>query len=365
VALLKTPFNGFHRESNAKLIDFGGWEMPLQYSRIVPEHHQVRNHAGLFDVSHMGELRIRGDRALEVVRHLVTNDVNIEDGQAQYTCMCNERGGVVDDLIVYRVAKDDFLLCVNAANREKDFQWAVSHNPLPGDVTVENHSDDWAQVAIQGRTAQETLQKLTGLSLSDIGYFWFAQGAVAGVSDCIIARTGYTGEDGFEVFIPAADAASVWPAILDAGKDLGVQPIGLGARDTLRLEARLHLYGNDMNDDTTALEAALGWCTKLKTKDDFVGKAALVAQREAGLTKRLVGLVVDKRIPRPHCPILADGEVVGEVTSGTRSPSLEVGIALGYVKRPFTRPGTQLQVDVRGRAADAKVVKGPFYTRPY
>ncbi len=364
MSLRRTPFFSFHKDAGAKLIDFGGWEMPLQYTRLLAEHAQVRQSVGLFDVSHMGELRVKGAEALAVVRYLVTNTVDIADGQAQYTCMCQPDGGVVDDLIVYRLAADDYLLCVNASNREKDFQHALAHNPLPDEVAITDESDDWAQVAIQGRKAAATLGKLTDVDLSAIGYFWFAQGTVAGVAGCIIARTGYTGEDGFEVFVPAAQAAAVWPAILEAGAAHGIVPVGLGARDTLRLEARLHLYGNDMDATTTPLEAALGWCTKLE-KPPFVGRDAMRAQKQAGLRRRLVGMKVTGRIPRPHQPILSDGEVIGEVTSGTRSPTLGYGIALGYVPPRLARPGTQLQIDVRGKTASAEVVRGPFYKRDY
>lgn len=364
MSLRRTPFYRCHKEASAKLIDFGGWEMPLQYTGIISEHKTVRAATGLFDVSHMGELRITGPQALQAVKFLVTNDVEIADGQAQYTCMCKPDGGVVDDLIVYQISPADILLCVNASNQEKDYQWAKSQLEGRFEVTVTDQSADWAQVAIQGRGAVDTLQALTDCDLSTIRYFWFAPATVAGVEDCIIARTGYTGEDGFEVFIPAASAEPVWPAILAAGAEHGIAPIGLGARDTLRLEARLHLYGNDMNESTTAIEAALGWCTKLKG-EDFLGRDAMRAQRKSGLTKRLVGMTVSGRIPRPHCPILAEGEVVGEVTSGTRSPTLGHGIALGYVPPRLAKPGTTLTIDVRGRTAEAVVVRGPFYKRDY
>ena len=364
MSLRRTPFFEHHSQAGAKLIDFGGWEMPLQYSGIIAEHRTVRTAVGLFDVSHMGELRVTGAEALAAVKYLVTNDVEIADGQAQYTCMCRPDGGVVDDLIVYRISDTDLLLCVNASNQEKDYAWAKSQLEGRFDVSVTDQSAGWAQVAIQGRGAVATLAALTDADLSAIRYFWFSQATVAGVEGCIIARTGYTGEDGFEVFIPAASAGPVWPAILEAGAAHGIAPIGLGARDTLRLEARLHLYGNDMDETTTALEAALGWCTKLKG-DDFLGRDAMRQQRRDGLTKRLVGMTVTGRIPRPHCPIRAEGEVVGEVTSGTRSPTLGHGIALGYVPPKLAKPGTTLQIDVRGRIAEAVVVRGPFYKRDY
>jgi len=364
MSLRRTPFHANHLEAGAKMVDFGGWHMPLSYTRVIPEHNQVRTSVGLFDVSHMGEVRVHGPRALDAVRHLVTNDVDIEISQAQYTCMCRPDGGVVDDLIVYRLAEQDFLLCINAANREKDFAWIRDNNPHKDGAQTDNVSDFWAQLAIQGRNAEATLQKLTDADLSTLKYFWFVPATVAGIEGCLIARTGYTGEDGFEVFLPAGAADVLWPAIMDAGAEFALAPIGLAARDTLRLEARLHLYGSDMSEETTALEAALGWCTKLK-KGDFIGREAMVAQRKGGLSRRLVGLVVDKRIPRPHCPIRHDGEVVGEVTSGTRSPTLGQNIALGYVPPALARPGTTLEIDVRGKMASATVVRGPFYKRDY
>ncbi len=364
MTLRRIPFYTHHSAAGAKLIDFGGWEMPVQYEGILSEHATVRDAVGLFDVSHMGELRVTGPDALAAVKYLVTNDVEIADGQAQYSCMCKPDGGVVDDLIVYRISSTDILLCVNASNQEKDYAWAKGQLEGRFSVTVEDQSADWAQVAIQGRGAVPTLAALTDCDLSAIRYFWFAPATVAGIEGCLIARTGYTGEDGFEVFIPAAQASPAWPAILEAGAAHGIAPIGLGARDTLRLEARLHLYGNDMDESTSALQASLGWCTKLKG-DDFLGRDAMRQQARAGLDKRLIGMTVEGRIPRPHCPILSGGAIVGEVTSGTRSPTLGYGIALGYVPADLAKAGTTLQIDVRGRTAEAVVVNGPFYKRDY
>jgi aminomethyltransferase len=363
MSLRRTPFFECHQAASGRLIDFGGWELPVQYTGIIEEHKQVRSSVGLFDVSHMGEVFLRGPSALKAVRHLVTNNVDIPNGHAQYTAMCNHEGGIVDDLIVYRLADDEVLICVNAANRDKDYNWIKDNNPCD-DVAVVNESDDWAQIAIQGRYATQILDTLTDQDLSSVASFGVVRGAVAGVGGCIMARTGYTGEDGFEVFIPAENAAAVWPAILAAGAEFGIQPIGLGARDTLRLEAKLMLYGNDISDDTSPLEAGLGWVTKFD-KEDFIGKSALQAQKEAGLTRRLVCLVVEKRIARPHCPIMVDGEVVGEVTSGTKAPTVGTNIALGYVPRRFARPGNCVQIDIRGRIAEAEVVKPPFYRRSY
>ena len=365
MSLRRTPFYANHVEAGARLIDFGGWELPVQYTGLIKEHLAVRSAVGLFDVSHMGEVFIRGPKALDAIRHLVTNDVDIADGQAQYTAICQPDGGIVDDVIVYRIHDRLVLVCVNAANREKDFAWLTANNPYPDDAVMTDESDDWAQVAIQGRHAAALLQQLTTEDLSEVGSYRFRLGTMATtIGGCIFARTGYTGEDGFEVFLPASAADHAWRAITYAGEAYGLQPIGLGARDTLRLEMKYCLYGNDIDETTTPLEAGLGWVTKLK-KPDFIGKAALVAQREAGVPRALVAMVVEGRIARPHCPILSDGAAVGEVTSGTRSPSLESNIALGYVPRHLSRVGTRLQVDIRGKLADAEIVKPPFYSRPY
>ena len=365
MSLRRTPFYAFHNEAGARLIDFGGWELPVQYEGLIPEHRRVREKVGLFDVSHMGEVRVCGARAVEAVDRLVANTVtDLVDGQARYTPMCNERGGIVDDLIVYRIAADDLLICVNAANRDKDFSWMRDRNPFPGEVEVVDEHDRWAQVAVQGPGAEATLDAITDADLSALAYYHFVQGTVAGISGCIIARTGYTGEDGFEVFLPTEGASVLWPAVLEAGAPQGIAPIGLGARDTLRLEAKMMLYGADMNDDTTALEAALGWAIDLDKSADFIGKAALVAQKAARPDRRLVGLIVEKRPARAHCAVLHDGEVVGEVTSGTKAPTLGKNIALAYVPRQLARPGTALEIDIRGRSRVPAVVhRGPFYKR--
>jgi aminomethyltransferase len=358
----RTAFHEYHRDAGARLIDFGGWEMPVQYTGILDEHHATRQRVGLFDVSHMGEVRFRGPGALEAVNRLVTNDVaRLVDGQAMYTAMCHPHGGIVDDLIVYRLHAEDVLICVNAANREKDLAWMRAHT---SGVDVANESDQWAQVAIQGRHAQELLQALTATPLAPIKNYWFATGTFAGVEGCILARTGYTGEDGFEVFLPAGAADLVWGAIHAEGAKYGLANIGLGARDTLRLEMKYCLYGNDITDDTNPLEAGLGWVTRLE-KGDFIGRDALLRVKEQGVSRRLVGLAVEGRIARPHCPVLAAGDVVGEVTSGTRAPSLEANIAMAYVPAALSKTGTELEVDVRGKAARATVVKTPFYNRPY
>jgi aminomethyltransferase len=276
--------------------------------------------------------------------------------------MCNEQGGIVDDLIVYRVGPEEILICVNAANREKDYNWMKSHNPLGAELT--NESDFWAQVAVQGRHAEALLQSLTNIPLNTIKTYWFAQGTFAGVENCILARTGYTGEDGFEVFLPAGAADIVWNALQTAGVAFGLANIGLGARDTLRLEMKYALYGNDIDDTTNPLEAGLGWVTKLE-KGDFFGRDAILAAKAKGISRRLVGLEVEGRIARQHSLVLAGGEVVGEVTSGSQSPRLKKNIAMAYVPTALAAAGTRLQVDIRGKLAEAVVSKTPFYTRPY
>jgi aminomethyltransferase len=359
----RTPFHEYHRDAGARLIDFGGWEMPVQYTGIIEEHQACRSAVGLFDVSHMGEVRFRGPRAVEAVSYLVTNDPSrLAIGQAQYTAMCNERGGIVDDLVVYRLGVEDVMICVNAANRDKDLGWMRAHNPLGADI--ECQGDQWAQLAIQGRNAAAIVESLLGSSVSHVANYHFVQGTFAGIEGCIVARTGYTGEDGFEVFLPAGGADLAWNAIHAAGAPLGLKNIGLGARDTLRLEMRYCLYGNDIDDDTTPLEAGLGWVTKLD-KGDFVGRDAIARQKEAGVKRRMVGLVVQDKIARHGYPVLHGEQAVGTVTSGTRGPSIEQNVAIAYVPAELSKVGTALQVDVRGRVAEAVVSKTPFYTRPY
>lgn len=364
MTLKQTPLFDQHVARGARMTEFGGWNMPVQYSGILAEHARVRTAAGLFDVSHMGEVALEGEDASAAVSWLVSNDVSsIDVGQAQYNVMCNESGGVVDDVVVYRRGEQSFMVCVNAANRQKDFDWMVKHNRFP-QVTIENHSDAWGQVAIQGPKATQILQSLTALPLATIETYWFGEGAVAGVDGCIVARTGYTGEDGFEVFMPAEQAPSVWTALLQAGESDGILPIGLGARDTLRLEVRYCLYGHELTDETSPLQAGLGWVTKIGKEGGFVGEEALAA-RKGNESHRLVGLVMQgKRIGRENMTIHdADGQEVGWVTSGTRSPTLKKGVCLGYVSRTCMRPGTMLQVDVRGKRESAIVHKGPFYQR--
>ncbi len=366
MTLKRTPFFEFHLAHGGKLVDFGGWELPVQYQGIKKEHLRVRSGVGLFDVSHMGELRCRGPQALQAVQGLITNDAAaLPDGHALYTPMCNHRGGIVDDLLVYRLSDQDFFLIVNGANVAKDFAWVLENNPCPDGATFTDESDRWGQLAIQGRHAQAALQPLVDLDLARLGHYEFTLATIQGVPRCVVSRTGYTGEDGFEIYLPASGAQAIWPAVMQAGAPFDLAPVGLGARDTLRLESKLCLYGNDLDDDTTPLEAALAWTVKFDKPGPFIGQAALRAQKAERPRRRLVCLVVDKRIARPHMPILRDGQVVGEVTSGTRSPSLDLNIALGYVPTRFARPGNRFEIDVRGRLASAHTVKPPFFKRDY
>jgi aminomethyltransferase len=342
------------------MVEFAGWDMPVQYSGLLEEHEAVRTRAGLFDVSHMGEVVFRGPRALESLNRIFTNDLNrVADGQAQYGCLCRENGGIVDDVVIYRRAPDELLVCVNAGNRDKDFEWLRDH---AAGADVQNESDDWAQLALQGPRAVAVLQRLTPVDLARLKTFWFTTGAVAGIP-CTIARTGYTGEDGVELFCRPADAERLWGAVLEAGRPEGVLPAGLGARDTLRLEVAYRLYGSDMDDSTTPLEAGLGWVVKFD-KGEFLGRAAMLRQKEGGLPRKLVGFVLtDPGIARHGHEVLHDGARVGTVTSGTRSPTLKTSIGLAYVPPALAAEGSAFAVDIRGRAAAARVVKTPFYTR--
>jgi aminomethyltransferase len=357
---LRTPLYDVHVRSGARIVEFAGWEMPVQYTGILDEHEAVRTRAGLFDVSHMGEVVFRGPGALESLQRLFTNDLSkCADGQAMYGCLCRDTGGIVDDVVVYRRGAADLLVCVNAANRSKDFEWLRDH---AGGADVKNESDDWAQLALQGPAAAGVVQKLTSVRLSSVGTYRFTTGEVAGVP-CIVARTGYTGEDGFELFCPPDRAAGLWDALLEAGKAEGVGPAGLGARDSLRLEMAYRLYGSDMDDGTTPLEAGLGWVVKLD-KGDFVGREALVRQRDAGVQRKLVGFTLtDPGIARHGYRALRDGQPVGTVTSGTKSPSLGIPIGLAYLPSALGAEGSTFAVEIRGRAAAARVVKTPFYSR--
>lgn len=358
----KTPLNQVHRELGARMVDFGGWDMPVQYSGVIEEHLAVRQAAGLFDVSHMGEVEVKGANALDFIQYLTTNDAaRLVDGQVQYSAICYPEGGVVDDVTLYRFNDTHFLFCVNAANIDKDFAWMqqiMSEMALP-DVSLVNRSADFAQLALQGPEAVAILAGLTDVELADLVYYHFCQGNVAGVP-MIVSRTGYTGEDGFELYLPANQAVTIWKALMAAGTPRGLLPVGLGARDTLRLEKGYALYGHELSRDISPLEAGLAWITKLD-KDDFVGKAALVAQKTAGVPRRRVGLAVEERgIPRQGYPVFAGDREVGIVTSGTMSPTLKHGIALALVEAAASRLEESLEIAVRNRRMRARVVRPPF-----
>ena len=359
--LLRTPLHGEHAALNAKLVPFAGYEMPVQYpTGITAEHQAVRTAAGLFDVSHMGEFEVRGERALDFVQHVTTNDVSkLEVGQAQYSTLLNHDGKLLDDLIVYRFP-GHYLLVVNGANKDKDFRWI---SQFTGEFGVElvDRTDDIALLALQGPRAQAILARLTDHDLESIRYYRFAEGVVDGVP-AIISRTGYTGEDGFELYVAASDAVQVWRRLLEVGRGDGLIPAGLGSRDSLRLEMGYALYGNDLDEDTTPLEAGLGWVVKLD-KGDFVGREALQRQKAEGVGRRLVGFRLKERgFPRHGYPIAVGGEEVGTITSGTLSPSLGEGIGMAYVPTAAAKPGTEVGVVIRGTPIPAEVVRPPFYT---
>ncbi len=356
----RTPLYAAHQALGARFVDFGGWEMPVQYTGILDEHEAVRQRAGLFDVSHMGEIELRGPRALAAAQELTVNDLGrLRDGQAQYSLLCLPTGGVVDDIMVHRISSERVLMCVNASNADKDFGWITEHHH---GAEVVNRSADFALLALQGPRATEILTGLTPLSLAQIPPFAFAQGEIGGC-DALVAHTGYTGEDGWEIYCAPGDAHPLWNALLEAGRRFDIRPAGLGARDTLRLERALPLYGHELTDETTPLEAGLSWVVRF-TKPSFIGRDALLQQRERGLTRRLVGVAMTQPgIPRQGYAVVHDGEVVGHVTSGTKSPTLGKAIGLGYVASTLGAVGTQLGIDIRGRVIGAEVVRLPFYKR--
>lgn len=374
MALKRTPLYERHRDLGARLVEFGGWEMPVQYTSILDEHRAVRERAGLFDVSHMGEIRVTGPDALPWLRRMITNDpADLEVGQAQYTMLCYPGGGVVDDLIVYRIDDESYLLVVNASNTDKDFAW-LQEQPLDelgtgfaGGVELENISAERGLLALQGPAAEEILQRLTDVDLPELAYYHVTTGDVVGLSatsiPALIARTGYTGEDGFEIMVGADRVGDLWDALLRAGADEGLEPAGLGARDTLRLEAAMPLYGHELDADINPLEAGLGYFVKLD-KPDFVGRDALVEAKARGLERKLIGFELrDRGIARQGYPIRHTGETVGTVTSGTYAPYLERAIGMGFVPLELAAPGTEIEVMVRGRPVAAEIVKRPFYRR--
>jgi aminomethyltransferase len=360
--LRKTPLHARHRASNARMMPFAGWDMPVEYSGIVAEHMAVRTRAGLFDVSHMGQIEIAGKNALAAVQRVSSNDAStLLPGKAQYTGLLTPSGAYVDDMIVYRMAQNHFMLVVNASNVAKDYAWIVEQITPIGDVAAVDSSSRYALVAIQGPAAAEVLQPLSTVDLHELEPFSFAHGHVA-EARVTVARTGYTGEDGFEIFVPPSQADMVWQGLIEAGRSVDLLPVGLGARDTLRLEAAMRLYGNDIDDTTTALEAGLGWT--LGWDKDFIGRDALREQRAKGLTRKLVGFeMLDRGIARHGHQVVRGGTPVGIVTSGTQTPFLKKAIGMAYVPIDLAAAGSECEIDVRGRLLKARVVRMPFYKR--
>ncbi len=358
--LKRTPYTDFHIANGAKMVPFAGFYMPVQYRGIIEEHRAVRNNVGLFDLSHMGEFAVSGPAALDFLQKTTTNDVSaLEKNQIHYNCMIKPDGGIVDDLLVYNLS-DHYMLVVNAANIDKDFAWLESH--LIDGATLVNRSDEFSLLAIQGPNAQKLLQTLTDYNLDDVPYYWSAEADIAG-KQILFSRTGYTGEDGFELYIPNADGIHLWNAITDAGRQFDMALIGLGARDSLRLEMKMTLYGNDIDETTNPLEAGLGWIVKLD-KGDFIGSDAIAKVKAEKPSRRLVGLTfADKCIPRQGYKVFSGDTEVGVVTSGAMSPSLEIPIAMAYVPRRLSRPGSNVEVEIRGRRFMAEIIKPPFYKK--
>ncbi len=366
INLKRTPLNAAHRALGGRMVEFGGWDMPVQYAAgTLTEHLRTRTHAGLFDVSHMGEIDVRGTNAIAFVNRLVSNDASkLVDGQAQYSALTTPQGTVIDDLLVYRIAEDHLLLVVNAGTTDKDWEWIESHQ-AGEKVELRNASAEYCQIALQGPDAISILQKLTTLPLAEMKYYHFAFGEVDGVRG-IVSRTGYTGEDGFEVYASPDRAEQLWNTMLDAGNfgtEDGVLPCGLAARNTLRLEAGMCLYGHEIDENTSLLEASLGWITKLN-KGDFIGREALAKQKEEGLKRKLIGFeVTDRGIARDDQDISINGARVGRVTSGSPAPFLKKNIGMGYVPVEFANAGQRIDIDVRGRLVAAQIVPLPFYKR--
>lgn len=361
--LRKTALNSLHRRLGAKMVNFGGWEMPLEYSGILAEHEAVRTRAGLFDVSHMGEVEIRGAQALDLVQQVSCNNAaKLVIGQAHYSGLMTERGTFVDDLLVHKISDAHYLLCVNAGNQDDDFEHIKANNKF--DAKVENTGPRYSQLAIQGPRAKEILQRLTSVSLDSIGYYHFGFGEVSGIH-CLIARTGYTGEDGFEIYFDPERSEKLWGELMEAGKSAGLLACGLGARNTLRMEAGMCLYGHEIDQTTTPLEAGLGWICKLD-KGPFLGSNVLNEQKRCGIDRRLVGFeMLDKRIGRDGYTVLIDGREAGRVTSGGPAPFLKKNIGMAYVPSTTGSAGTVLEISIRGQAAPARIVALPFYKRPH
>jgi len=360
----KTVFYDHHVALGARMVSFAGFEMPVEYGGVRQEHINVRENAGVFDVSHMGEIWIKGPKAFELVQRLTSNDVaKLTPGKIQYTCFPNEDGGIVDDLLIYRYEDERYLLVVNASNIEKDYNWITKQN-IHG-ASIDNASDRISQLAVQGPKAEALLQTLTDLDLSSISYYNFVTAPFAGADEAIISNSGYTGAGGFELYLHNEDGAQVWEQLMKAGKEFGLEPAGLAARDTLRLEMGFCLYGNDLTDTTSPLETGLGWITKFVEGNDFINRAALEQQKAEGVKKRLVGFeLLERGIPRQHYPILnGEGETIGEVSSGTISPMANKGIGMGMVKQSFAKNGHEILIGIRNKQIPARIVKPPFYKK--
>lgn len=360
----ETPLTQEHINLGARMMSFAGYNMPVSYSSINEEHLRVRNNAGLFDVSHMGQFFLSGEESIKLLQKISSNDASkLVVGQAQYSCFPNDSGGIVDDFIAYKISDFEYMLVVNAANIQKDFDWIQKANEFNCSLT--DRSDEFALLALQGPRAAEILAKLTDVKVDQIPYYYFAKGTVCGKEEVIISATGYTGSGGFELYLDNKDAVHVWNEILKAGKEFDILPIGLGARDTLRLEMGYCLYGNDIDDGTSPIEAGLGWITKLQKEADFFSKKIFQKQKADGTTKKLVGFVVnDRRVPRNGYDIVDEaGEVIGKVTSGTMSPCLEVPIGLGYVNKSHAKSGSELGIQIRNKVLNARVTKLPFYKK--
>ncbi len=358
----KTAFCAIHEKVGAKMVPFAGFYMPVQYEGLLIEHETVRKSLGVFDVSHMGEIWVKGPHALEFVQWVTSNDASVlTDGKVQYSCFPNGKGGIVDDLLVYRINAETYLLVVNASNIEKDWNWISSQNKM--NAVLYNASDEISQLAIQGPLALKAMQKLTDTPIMDMEYYTFKKVTFAGIKDVIFATTGYTGAGGCEIYFANEDAEKVWNAVFEAGAEFGIKPIGLGARDTLRLEMGYCLYGNDIDDTTSPIEAGLGWITKFTDAKDFIDKDVLLAQKKNGVARKLVGFeMIDKGIARHGYDIVdADGKVIGVVTSGSPSPSLKISIGMGYVPTALAKVGSEIYISIRDKKILAKVVKLPFY----
>jgi aminomethyltransferase len=364
-----TAFTRFHIEAGARMAQFAGYNMPIEYTGINDEHITVREKAGVFDVSHMGEFRVTGPSALRFLQYITSNDVSVLfDGKVQYSCFPNGKGGIVDDLLVYRFNPEKYLLIVNAANIEKDWNWCLQNAEKFGLKTgrdLVNSSDEIGQLAVQGPLALKAMQKLTYPTITDMEYYTFKEIEFAGIKDVIFSTTGYTGAGGCEIYVKNADGPKLWNAVFEAGKEFGIRPIGLGARDTLRLEMGYCLYGNDINDQTSPIEAGLGWITKFTDSKDFIDKELLLKQKNEGVDKRLKGfLMIDRGIPRQHYEVVdSNGNNIGEVTSGTMSPMLKQGIGMAYLAKGFWKPDTEIFIRIRNKDLKAKVVNLPFYNK--